>query len=181
MAPISALCGETKVAEARTDSPSTLPGQALKAFPKMVSLKVMLLVGVANRRQIVWACRREAGPEFGSSLVGAVLLLESPVLTELGDGLTVLHVDQQVGEAADPGGESCGSALGIVGGVPALQELIQQPAQGAGAILIWRLRKTNQGIGCLPGSRDVELNEGQRKQPDKTTQKRCSPAQKQRE
>lgn len=68
-------------------------------------------------------------------------------------GLTRLHVNQQVGETANPGGESRRAALGVVGGVPALQVLIQQPPQRAGAVLVWRLRKNKAKDGLSLGKR----------------------------
>lgn len=93
---------------------------------------------------------------------GEMLLTELPpesrVLTGPGSGhcrrgrLTGLHVHQQVGEAAHPRGESSCAALGVVGSLPTLQVLVQQPAQGADAILIWRWGKTSQGRACLQGS-----------------------------
>lgn len=71
-------------------------------------------------------------------------------------------MNQQVGETANPGGESRCAALGIVGGVPALQVLIQQPPQRAGAVLVWRLRKNKAKDGLSLERGDVELNKGQR-------------------
>ena len=49
---------------------------------------------------------------------------------------TWLHVHQQVGDAAHPGGERCCVALRVVGSFPTLQVLVQQPAQGADAFFI---------------------------------------------
>ena len=49
-----------------------------------------------------------------------------------------LHVHQEVGEAAHPGGECCRAALRVVGSLPTLQVLVQQPAQWADAFFIWR-------------------------------------------
>lgn len=110
MTSISALCGERRVSEARTTAPQVPKDKPRRPLPARCDVWL-------------WELMRRVS-----------LLLESSVLTGLGNGhhrrcrLTGLHVDQEVGEAANPGGESCGPALGIVGSLPALQVLIQQPA-----------------------------------------------------
>lgn len=106
------------------------------------------------------------------AISGLMSWVEAPAgiraLTGLRDGhhwsccLTRLHVNQQVGETANPGGESRRAALGVVGGIPALQVLIQQPPQRAGAVLVWRLRKNKAKDGLSLERGDVELNKGQR-------------------
>lgn len=66
----------------------------------------MFLDGIANRRWTDWTCGHGGvGSRIWELMSGAEILLESPVLTGLGDGhhrscLTGLYMDQEVGEAA---------------------------------------------------------------------------------
>lgn len=66
---------------------------------------------------------------------------------------------QQVGETAHPGGERCCAALRVVGSLPTLQVLVQQPAQGADAFFIWRRGKNKLRQGeCAEAAGEAGLD-----------------------
>ena len=113
---VPALCGVRKVSEGQDRRPL----KVRRMSPEDLSQHAMVFMnGVTHRR---WTARHVGmgvwGAEWGL-MSGVELLLESPGLTGSRDGhhrrccLTGLHMDQEVGKAANPGGESSSPALGL--------------------------------------------------------------------